>query len=256
MLCLTMLAACYTRFMRPIFAVLSLIAFWGFTPPGVWLLSRPLLAASEPHSGSTLLHRFEEKYRHATRLQCNFLQRYSEDGRLARTEAGEVYFLHPGKMRWDYQAPEKNTFLVDGKYVWFYAPADHTATRTLTKNSQDWRTPLAFLTGELSLSRLCSKIDAVTDPPPFAPGNSVFRCLLGGKGGGDPGGVRTVYFDLTPAGDLSRIRIPEEGGIEHEFIFKNWQWNVPVPKDWFVFVPPEGVVIVNGLLPTPSVSRQ
>jgi outer membrane lipoprotein carrier protein len=217
-----------------------------------------LVSAFEPAvtSDLPLLHQFENKYKHATRLQCNFLQRYSENGRLARTEAGKAYFLHPGKMRWEYEVPEKNTFLVDGKYVWFYSPTDHTATRTPTKNSEDWRTPLAFLTGDVSLSRICAKIDAVKDLPPFSPSNSVFRCLLRRKSGGEPDAIRTVLFEITPDGDLGRIVVPQEGGIEHEFIFKDWQWNSPVPKNWFVFQPPRGVVIVDGLLPPSLGVRQ
>ena len=109
---------------------------------------------------------FEAKYQGATRLQATFLERYRENGQIVRVEAGEAYFLRPGKMRWDYQAPEKNTFLVDGKYVWFYSPADHTATRMPAKQSEDWRTPLAFLTSHMKLSRLCSKIALAPNEKP------------------------------------------------------------------------------------------
>ena len=57
-------------------------------------------------------------------------------------------------------------------------------------------------------------------------------------------------------GDLARIVVPQEGGIEHEFIFKDWRWDAPVPRDWFVFEPPRGVVIVDGLLPSTRGVRQ
>ena len=108
----------------------------------VFVASRVGIAADT--STPAALTALEEKYRKAATLQATFLERYSESGKQVRVEAGTAYFLRPGKMRWEYEQPEKSLFLVDGKYVWFYAPADHTATRMPTKKSEDWRTPIAF----------------------------------------------------------------------------------------------------------------
>ena len=89
----------------------------------------------------------EARYRAARTLRATFLERYSENGRPVRVEAGRAYFRKPGKMRWEYESPENNLFLVDGKTAWFYVPADHTVTRVPAKQSTDWRTPLALLAG-------------------------------------------------------------------------------------------------------------
>ena len=70
---------------------------------------------------------FEKHYRAAKTLQATFLERYTENGAVVRTEAGTAFFRRPGKMRWEYEAPEKDLFLVDGKTAWFYVPADRTA---------------------------------------------------------------------------------------------------------------------------------
>src|SRR3984893_15968475 len=102
----------------------------------------PLIAIA-PEGDS--LGALEARYRNATTLQANFLERYSENGTQVRVEAGKAFFLRPGRMRWEYEKPEKSLFLVDGKYVWFYAPDDHTATRMPAKKSDEWRTPIAFL---------------------------------------------------------------------------------------------------------------
>src|SRR5215469_656745 len=113
----------------------------------------------------------EERYRKATTLQATFLERYSENGKPVRVEAGTAYFLRPGKMRWEYEKPEKSLFLVDGNYVWFYAPEDHTATRMPAKKSEDWRTPIAFLTTGMKLGRICSEMEPAKDVNPSKPGN-------------------------------------------------------------------------------------
>ena len=99
-----------------------------------------------------IVNRLETRYRSARTLQATFLERYIENGRIVRIEAGIAYFRRPGKMRWEYEAPEKNLFLVDGKSAWFYVPADHTVTRVPAKESTDWRTPLALLAGEMRVS--------------------------------------------------------------------------------------------------------
>jgi outer membrane lipoprotein carrier protein len=201
------------------------------------------------------LHAFETKYQSASRLQATFLERYRENSKLVRVESGDAYFLRPGKMRWDYQAPEKNTFVVDGKYVWFYAPADRTATRMPVKQSEDWRTPLALLTSHIKLSRLCSKITLVQDQKPEQPSDFLYGCKLR-EPAGDATATRPVLFELSSQGELNRIVIPQEGGIELEFSFAGWQWNPVLDKAVFQFTPPPDTVIVNGLLPEAPGMRQ
>src|SRR5258706_12625528 len=133
-----------------------------------------------------LVARLEARYRSAGTLQATFLERYTENGRVVRVEAGIAYFRRPGKMRWEYESPEKNLFLVDGKSAWFYVPADHTVTRVPAKDSSDWRTPLALLAGEMKMSRVCARIVSSTEEKPEAAGNVVLACEL--PGGGSPKG--------------------------------------------------------------------
>jgi len=114
------------------------------------------LGASEPKE---LASRMEARYRSAKTLQATFLERYVENGAILRTEAGTAYFRRPGKMRWEYERPEKDLFLVDGKTAWFYVPADHTVTRVPAKQSEDLRTPLALLAGEMKISRICARVE-------------------------------------------------------------------------------------------------
>src|SRR5437667_7945190 len=124
----------------------------------------------------------EARYRAARTLQATFLERYSENGRPVRVEAGRAYFRKPGKMRWEYESPENNLFLVDGKTAWFYVPADHTVTRVPAKQSTDWRTPLALLAGEMKLSRVCARIEPAIDEKPESPDHVVLFCKVRGAG--------------------------------------------------------------------------
>src|SRR6266446_9671839 len=123
----------------------------------------------------------EARYRAARTLQATFLERYSENGRLVRVEAGRAYFRKPGKMRWEYESPENHLFLVDGKTAWFYVPADHTVTRVPAKQSEDLRTPLALLAGRMKISRICSSIELAEHENPLHEGDAVLHCVVRGQ---------------------------------------------------------------------------
>ena len=213
---------------------------------------------------SNHVKRLEATYRAARTMQVIFLEQYSENGRVIRIEAGAAYFRRPGKMRWEYQSPEKNLFLVDGKTAWFYVPADHTVTRIPAKQSTDWRTPLALLAGEMKLSRICARVDFATDEKPDKDGDVLLSCQLeGSENMADPAsknGAPHAKRDLLllevahDTNQLVRIVVREAGGVEIEFKFNDRQFDHPVPDSFFRFEVPPGVAIVNGELPSESKS--
>jgi len=222
----------------------------------LFLFSLP--AGSE---SAILAARMETRYRNAATLQTTFLERYSENGTVLRTEAGTAYFRRPGKMRWEYDRPEKDLFLVDGKTAWFYVPSDHTVTRAPAKQSEDLRTPLALLAGRMKISRICSHVELAEQEKPLREGDAVLRCDLRGQGkntgtsaspdaafGNDAADL--VFFELArDSGELARIIVRQSGGVAVEFRFENWRFDPPLPESMFHFEPPAGVAIVNGELP-------
>ena len=206
--------------------------------------------------GDRLLQLFESRYNSAREMRAKFLERYYENGKQVRAEAGEAYFERPGKMRWDYESPEKNTFLVDGKFVWFYSSADHTVTRMPTNQSVDWRTPLAFLTSHLKLSRICRTLKLDRETVPAKPVDEVYACELSGPSGAPREKGTVASFEISPEGELVRIVMPAEGGITLEFSFGGWIFNPRLEKGLFQFTPPSDAVIVDGLLPETPGMRQ
>lgn len=215
-----------------------------------------------------IVKRLEAAYRTPKTLQATFLERYSEGGRTTRAESGIVYFRRPGKMRFDYEVPDKNLFLVDGKYAWFYVPADHTVTRVSARESGDWRTPLALLAGEMKVSRVCTKVQLATNEQPENPANVLLHCSLRGakqdssqaKASSNPQPQASrdgdaVFFEVaTETGELTRVLVRQAGGIEVEFRFTHWQFDPPIADSQFRFTPPLGVAIVNGELPLQGTS--
>src|ERR1700738_1383041 len=222
----------------------------------VLLLSPP--TGSREAAG--LACRMEARYRSAKTLQASFLERYSENGAVLRTEAGTAYFRRPGKMRWEYERPEKDLFLVDGKTAWFYVPADHTVTRVPAKQSADLRTPLALLAGEMKISRICSRVELADAEKPLRDADAVLRCILRGEkqnaaSADEPesvlggGGTDAVFFEVArDSGELARLIVRQAGGIAVEVRFWHWRFPPALPDTMFRFEPPAGVAIVNGEL--------
>src|SRR2546425_5265884 len=227
---------------------LVLIAAIGFLFPSV---------VDSPAQTASLLKKFERAYRSSKTLRATFLERYIDNGKEVRSEAGIAYFAKPGKMRWEYVSPEANLYVVDGKWSWFYVPEDHTVTRARAKESVDSRTPFALLAGEMKVSRICKNVLADKSAPVVDPRGVVLRCGL--RGGEELVPARSaqevtssshgsyVLFELNPAtGELLRVRVVDPGGVQVEFQFANWEFDPRVDDSKFHFVPPKGVAIVDG----------
>jgi outer membrane lipoprotein carrier protein len=210
----------------------------------------------------------ESRYHNARSLKATFLERYSDARESSRLESGTVYFSRPGRMRWEYEAPEQKLFISDGKLVWFFVPADHTVSRAPMKESSDWRTPLVLLTGNARLSELCDRIDLL-DQPAATPGHVTLQCLprgekkaaqkkaqqqdAGATGAGPLDPFDRVLIEVdSGSGDLADIRVQQPGGVELEYRFGNWQENLPLPDSLFQFKPPVGVAIVDGAEGAPT----
>jgi outer membrane lipoprotein carrier protein len=221
----------------------------------------PLPRAAGITDAKQLVSLFEARYRQARTLQATFLERYTENGSIVRTEAGTAYFRRPGKMRWEYESPERDLFLVDGKTAWFYVPADHTVTRVPAKQSTDLRTPLALLAGEMRVSRVCAEVQLTAIEKAERQDHVLLRCVVRGAErqrpsraaseltSQDSGPRDAVFFEIVrDTGELVRLLIRQSGGVQIEFTFENWRLNPMLPNSFFRFEPPEGVAIVNGEL--------
>src|SRR5215813_2911327 len=210
------------------------------------LLWIPLTAGSS--DTDVYVRQLESAYKRARTLEAKFLQEYSEGGKVTRSESGTAYFRRPGKMRWEYVSPEANLFVVDGKFAWFYVPADHTVSRAAARDSSDWRTPLALLAGEMKVSRVCAKITLSTEQPAD---RALVRmnCLLRGTEKDTKAGLphdQAQFEIVKSSGELHRVVVIASGGVRMEMQFSNWRFDPPAPDELFHFQPPKGVAIVNG----------
>jgi len=190
-------------------------------------------------SNDALLRKVDNHYNHLSSLRARYSEHYAGMG-MDRTETGTLVLKKPGRMRWSYDTPVGKVFVLDGKYAWFYTPGDAQAQRVPAKELDDLRSPLRFLLGHTQLKK---ELDELTVTPEAAG----FR--IAGVPKGMAQRVKLLTLDVTAAGEIESMRIEEVGGAVTEFRFTDMEENVPVKNSDFVFTPPAGVTVVNGLPP-------
>ena len=81
-----------------------------------------------------LLNRIESKYSNR-----DFLVNFTQISTLRAINVidkayGKAFFRYPGRMRWEYQSPEKNEIITDGENLWIYRPGENQVVKGKSKN--------------------------------------------------------------------------------------------------------------------------
>src|SRR6188508_1720319 len=94
----------------------------------------------------------QKRYDAAADFRARFTQTLTSAAMGRKTSSsGEVMFKKPGRMRWDYEKPDKSSYISDGNLLWLYEPDDKQAFKQDLKASQ-LPAALAFLTGKGKLA--------------------------------------------------------------------------------------------------------
>jgi outer membrane lipoprotein carrier protein len=209
------------------------------------MLARTLLLLSLSCStllaqdSDVLLKKIDDHYNHLNSLRARYTEHYAGMG-MDKTESGTLVLKKPGRMRWTYDQPAGKVFVLDGKSAWSYTPGTDQAQRIPAKQLDDLRSPLRFLLGHTQLKK---ELDNLT----VVPVGSGFR--VSGVPKGMAQRLRLLTLDVSLTGAIERMRLEEVDGAVTEFEFSGMQENVPVKNEDFVFVPPAGVTVVDGLPP-------
>jgi outer membrane lipoprotein carrier protein len=172
-------------------------------------------------------------------LRVQFTESYAGMG-IHRTESGMMLLKKPGRMRWTYSSPAGKVFVLDGRFAWFYAPGDAQVQRLPAGELDDLRSPLRFLLGHTQLAK---ELNGLT----IAPNDGGFT--LTGVPRGMEKRVASITLSVTPEGAIRAMTIEEVEGARTIFVFTDEQPNVAVTPGDFVFQPPVGVPVVEGLPP-------
>jgi outer membrane lipoprotein carrier protein len=201
--------------------------------PAIYAADAPSLTAAQ------LAQRVDTYYNGLHSLRADFTESYQGMG-INRDEHGTLLLRKPGKMRWNYAEPAGKIFILDGKYGWFYSPGDAQAERLAASKMDDLRSPLRFLLGHTQLEKELQGLNLSI---------AVSGYQLSGIPKGMQQRIAEVTLGVSPDGVIQSMAITEVNGARTTFTFTNDQPNAPAPESEFVFRPPAGVPIIDGLPP-------
>lgn len=202
------------------------------------LLFFPALTLSASSELETLINALQTKYARLASLSADFTQIYTARGEPTRRESGHLLLKKPGKMRWDYTAPETKLYVSDGKLIYEYLPAERLATRATIKETNDLRAPFMFLLGRGNLRRDFKRIEFSSESPVRA-GHRVLRLIPARASE-----FRELLLEVEPQTlGLARLSFIDQNGARSDFLFSSVHENVPAEDAQFTFKPPAGVEV-------------
>lgn len=236
-----------TKGFRPAFAGLLFASFAITIAVALGSAALANAACQEPAAGSQsaqekgspnldeIVTRLQQHYDCTRSFRAKFSEEITSPGGMKQTRAGTVYFQKVGRMRWEFDAPRRETIVSDGKLVYDYEPDLNQVVEVPVQKAFK-TSATAFLLGLGSVKR---DFDAALPAKP--PADGLVHVRLTPKGGGDtmelgldPRSYNIVNFTLTDQiGDVTRLK------------FSDIQTNVELKSSLFRFTVPPGADIVS-----------
>src|SRR3954447_16025575 len=183
----------------------------------------------------------QKRYDGAADFRARFTQTLTSASMGRKTNSsGEVTFKKPGRMRWDYEKPEKSSYVTDGGVLWLYEPDDKQAFKQKLESSQ-LPAALSFLTGK---GKLATEFDIsfAAKTAYGAPGEPVLS--LSPKT--PQAQVKTILFVVDPRTfDVRESVITDAQGNVNDLVFADIRVNTKVPDALFHFTPPAGTRVID-----------
>jgi outer membrane lipoprotein carrier protein len=210
----------------------------------MWAIFLVVLQAAAAPAPKQLVERMQRFYERTVDFKAEFRQTQSNPimGR-KQIYDGVVRFKKPGKMRWDYQSPEKKLFVSDGKVLWMYEPEDAQAYRQPLSDSA-LPGAVAFLFGQGNLARdfEISQVGGDDAKDYGAPGDPILRLTPRAA----TAQYKSIVLDLDPTSfQVKQSFVFQTQGNVNQVTFRKVELNTKIPDGVFSWSPPTGTKIVK-----------
>ncbi|MBE9541787.1 MAG: outer membrane lipoprotein carrier protein LolA [Proteobacteria bacterium] len=210
----------------------------------IFIISMTLLSVFQPVQSSAVTAEditgaLQKKYRTMKDYRAYFKQEAKIQGypRPQKSE-GEVLYKNPGKMRWNYDKPEKQEIITDAVTLWLYTPALNQVMKTDFSLARKSKLASAFLSGmgnlEEDFNISLDKIDEA---------NKEYRIKLLPKDTSDIIGSLFLTLD-SKSFNIKKSELTDIYGNITIVIFSELKINTGLKDSLFDFTPPEGVEII------------
>jgi outer membrane lipoprotein carrier protein len=193
-------------------------------------------------SAPELAQQLQKKYDGIRDFTANFVHAY-EGGALHKqiTERGRLIVKKPGKMRWDYAAPDEKVFVSDGMKMYSYIPQDKQVIVSNVPQDDQATTPTLFLAGKGNLVR--DFTPSLVPVPKGMPADSLALKLVPKSPQRDYDWL-VLVVDPNSLDFRGLVTVDAQGGIS-SFSFTNLKTNTNPADKEFAFKIPRGVDVVS-----------
>jgi outer membrane lipoprotein carrier protein len=202
-----------------------------------------LVAVASPAQAAdldTVVDGLQAFYEKTDSFKARFTQvvrkQFRPGGQASTPRTGTAYFLKPGKMRWDYEAPDQVYYISDGETLWIYEVAQSAAYKGQVKGSRLYDS-MKFLFGTAQLRE-----EFTMTLGPEADGKVELELV--------PKSGQQAYKKLVLLVDLESFEIRESrlvdpAGDVSVITFDEVQYARIDNPEWFEWTPGEGVRVMD-----------
>ena len=213
------------------------------SPLFIFLAASPLhsdaMAPSGPPVSKDLkvaLDRLQRHYRETHSFTAKFNEEIATVGAPKKHRQGVVSFRKPGRMRWEFETPEKQTIVSDGETLYSYDPDLNQVVETPLKQALKSSSATSFLLGIGNINR-----DFKAAFPTNAPATGLVDLILDAKTGG-----YKIEVGLDPKTyTLMTLTLTDQLGDVTKIDFSDIHDNVELADSLFEFKTPAGADIVT-----------
>lgn len=200
-----------------------------------------VLALSEAEV-KVLIDKVQAHYDSVWNFEAEFVQRY-ERRFLKRVveESGRVSVKRPGRMRWEYQTPEKKLFVTDGSRSYFYIAEEN---QVIVSHQPEGvmgmaeGSPFELLAGRIRMTDSFTFFDSDSEPKE----GGVMLHLIPMAGSED---YEDVELEVEPeTGRVLRVVLIDPQSNRTEFSLRGIRENLDLPESLFRFTIPAGTEVV------------
>jgi len=188
--------------------------------------------------GEALISKAQSTYQNLSSLKGTFDQEsYMAALDISEIASGHMWFERPGKMRWEYEYPHKQDFIINDSTFWFYQPEQKQVLINKIEKAFLSDVPVSFLLGVGSLKETFSFDSGCT--------NSDGVVLMLKKKQGDEN-IKSFALLVTPDAALPRgARIEDVGGNITSIVIRTPVINQTFESKMFKADIPEGTDIAD-----------
>jgi outer membrane lipoprotein carrier protein len=195
----------------------------------------PAYAAHDSNpSLKRVLDGIQQRYQDTQSFSASFSEELNTVGAAKRERSGTVYFMKPGKMRWNFETPDTETIVSDGTTIYNYDPDLDQVVETPLKQALVSSNAAAFILG---VGKLEHDFNATLGPA----ADGAQHLTLVPKAGGNQ---IELTVDSTSY-DIKGLTLKDQLGNTTAISFSEIKRNTPFSDSMFAFKVPQGADVVT-----------